>query len=182
MEITSDKLNFGCGKDIKKEYWNVDIVSLPGVNQTLDLTVFPYPFPNDRFSYVYADNVLEHLNYFIDVMRELHRVLKPGGKLFLRVPHYLSHDAWAHPEHTRAFAIDTFDFFVKGTFRYTVDGRCFNFAFSKIKRKLVFEKGLNPLNWHNYLLEPLFNLFPTFYERSVFRIFQPSFIEAELIK
>jgi SAM-dependent methyltransferase len=177
-----NKLNFGCGKDIKKDYWNVDIVKLPGVNQVINLDKTPYPFKDEQFSEIYADNVLEHLENFIPIMQELHRILKKNGKLFIKVPHYLSHDAWAHPQHTRAFSIDTFDFFVKGTRRNNIDGRCFDFSFSNIKRRIIFEKGLNPLNFINYIIEPIFNLFPEFYERSWLSMFPCSSIDVEIKK
>jgi len=177
-----NKLNFGCGTDIKKDHWNIDIVKLSGVDQVLNLNKTPYPFKNEQFIEIYADNVLEHLERFIPIMEEMHRILKKGGKLIIKVPHYLSHDAWAHPQHKRAFAVDTFDFFVKGTKRYSIDGRCFNVHFSSIKRKIIFEKGLNPLNFINYILEPLFNLFPEYYERSWLSSFPCSSIYIEITK
>ena len=180
---TSTKLHFGCGEKILPGYVNVDIVALPGVDVVHDLNTFPYPFPNNHFEEVYADNVLEHLQDTIRIMQELHRIMKPSGIIFIKVPHFTSHDAWAHPQHTRPFAVDSFDFFVKGTPRYTADGRCFCFAFSKIrKRKLIFEKGLHPLNWHNYLVEFIANFFPEWYEKTILRIFPASSIEVVIKK
>lgn len=176
------KLNFGCGKDIRKGYINVDIVKLDGVDIVCDLNKQPYPFADEEFDEIYADNVLEHLDNFIDVMRELHRILKGGGKLIVKVPHFLSHDAWSHPQHTREFTIETFDFFVRGTKRHKIDGRCFDFSFSRIRRKIIFEKGRNPINWYQYPYEFLINFFPEFYERTFFRIIPCSHIVVELIK
>lgn len=43
------KLNLGCGKDIKKEYVNLDIRKFPGVDIIHDLNKFPYPFKDDSF-------------------------------------------------------------------------------------------------------------------------------------
>lgn len=177
------KLNLGCGTKIIPGHVNIDIVQLPGVDIVYDLNSFPYPFKENTFQEIYADNVIEHLTDFCKVMEELHRILLPRGKLIIKVPHFSSHDAWAHPQHTRPFTIETFDFFVKGTKRNKVDGRCFPFAFSKIKqKKIVFEKGLHPLNWHNYIAEPLANLFQVWYEKTPLRIFPASSIEMVLEK
>ena len=177
------KLNVGCGEKILEGYVNIDIVKTPGVTVVHNLNKFPYPFQDSEFDEIYADNVLEHLQDTIRIMQELHRIMRPGGILVVKVPHFTSHDAWAHPQHTRAFAIDSFDFFVKGTARHTVDGRCFLFAFSRIKkRKLIFEKGLHPLNWHNYLIEFIANFFPEWYEKTALRIFPASSIEIVIKK
>lgn len=182
-KIKQKKLNLGCGKKILSGYVNIDIVPLPCVDVVHNLEYIPYPFSDEEFDEIYADNVIEHLENFIGVMQELHRLLKPGGKLKIIVPHFSSHDAWAHPQHTRAFAIDSFDFFVKNTERNKSDGRCFPFVFQKIrKKKLIFEKGLHPLNWHNYFIEAVANLFPSWYEKTPLRIFPASSIEVVIEK
>ena len=177
------KLNLGCGARILPGYVNIDIVKLSGVDIVHNLNKFPYPFKENTFELIYADNVIEHLDDVCKIMQELHRILQPKGKLIIKVPHFSSHDAWAHPQHTRPFTIETFDFFVKGTKRHKTDGRCFPFAFSRIKRKrIIFEKGLHPLNWHNYIIEPMANLFPEWYEKTPMRIFPASSIEVVIEK
>ena len=53
----------------------------------------PFPEPDLSFDIVYADQVLEHMSG-IDAAREFvaeaHRVLRPGGVLFVVVPDYLA--------------------------------------------------------------------------------------------
>jgi len=98
------------------------------------------------------------------------------------VPHFTSHDAWAHPQHKRAFTYESFDFFVQNTARHNIDGRCFSVTFRKIKKKLIFEKGLHPLNWHNYGIEAIANLIPLWYEKTPLRIFPASAIEVVIKK
>ena len=176
------KLNLGCGKKILEGYVNIDIVALPGVDIVHNLNSIPYPFKDNEFDEIYADNVLEHLQHIPEIVEELHRILKHHGKLIIHVPHFTSHDAWAHPQHTRAFAYDSFDFFVEGTWRYKKDGRCFPFFFRKIKTRLVFEKGIHPLNWHNYIVEFFANIFPLWYEKTPVRIFPASSIEVVMRK
>src|SRR3990172_5221465 len=83
-----DKLNLGCGEFKKPGFVNVDCYPHLNPDVVQDLNQFPYPFPDGRSALVEADHVLEHLENPFRVMRELHRVLKPGGRLVLRVPHF----------------------------------------------------------------------------------------------
>jgi 2-polyprenyl-3-methyl-5-hydroxy-6-metoxy-1,4-benzoquinol methylase len=46
----------------------------------------PLPFDEGHFDYVTLLAILEHLGNPEEVMRELHRVLKPGGTLFITTP------------------------------------------------------------------------------------------------
>ncbi len=94
-------LNLGCGRFPKPGYVNVDWADNPGVDVVHDLAERPWPFADERFERVEADHVLEHLPEVFDTMRELHRILKPGGTLVIRVPHFSR--GFSHPEHRRGF-------------------------------------------------------------------------------
>ena len=99
--LTSTKLNLGCGRFPKPGFVNVDWVRAPGVDVIHDLTRLPYPVPDGAFERIVADHVLEHLPEVFQVMAELHRLLRPGGALVLRVPHFSR--GFSHPEHKRGF-------------------------------------------------------------------------------
>jgi len=43
-------------------------------------------FNNDEFDFVFTINLLEHVNQPLDVVREIQRVLKPGGIAFMITP------------------------------------------------------------------------------------------------
>lgn len=45
-------------------------------------------FVSEKFEAVALLYVLEHVNEPLDILKEIHRVLKPGGYLFLAVPNY----------------------------------------------------------------------------------------------
>lgn len=47
----------------------------------------PFPFPPATFDAVLFLDVIEHLEPRVAVLREIHRVLKPSGRLLLSAPH-----------------------------------------------------------------------------------------------
>lgn len=47
------------------------------------------PWPDQTFDLVFADNVLEHLERPVAVLREVARVLKPGGRFVAKTPNTL---------------------------------------------------------------------------------------------
>jgi SAM-dependent methyltransferase len=64
-------------------YLSADIAS-PGAMVRMDIT--DIRFPADSFDVIYASHVLEHVPDDQQAMRELHRVLRPGGWAVLQVP------------------------------------------------------------------------------------------------
>ena len=49
-------------------------------------SAYNIPFPDNFFDLVICSEVLEHLHEYNDAVKEMHRVLKPGGKLYASVP------------------------------------------------------------------------------------------------
>lgn len=46
------------------------------------------PYPSDSFDIIWSGNTVEHVANFKRSMYEMHRVLKPGGLMFVRGPNY----------------------------------------------------------------------------------------------
>jgi SAM-dependent methyltransferase len=109
-EANGDVLDFGCGSKPYEEFFNhcdqyigIDIEnpSHPHENENID---FFYdgtniPFPNDKFDFVFASEVFEHIFNLEEVLIEIKRVLKPGGKLLFTCPF-----VWPEHEIPRDFA------------------------------------------------------------------------------
>ena len=112
-----NKLNLGCGHQIKEDWINHDILPLPGVNVVYDLRIFPWPFEDQQFEEIYADNVLEHLPDTIKTLEEIYRISKPGATIFIGVPFWNSYEAWGDPTHVKFFSEEIFEFFDPRTWR-----------------------------------------------------------------
>lgn len=162
------RVNLGCGKDIRAGWINVDKADLPGVDVCHDLTHIPLPFASNSCVDVLCKDVLEHLEY-LPVIRDIHRILEPGGRVTIQVPHFTSKDAYADPTHRSFFTTNTLRYFVEGHFRsYYTD-----FSFSRVRKTHIhFDRRLG--YFYNYFLELLVNSTTTaqnFYEGSPLRIF-----------
>jgi predicted SAM-dependent methyltransferase len=105
------KLNLGAGKDIKSGYTNHDIANLDGIDIVHNLNQYPWPWEDKFFNEILAMDILEHLDDFVKSMEELHRILKPGGTVTIRVPYWNHSCAYIDPTHKRGFHEQTFHFF-----------------------------------------------------------------------
>jgi SAM-dependent methyltransferase len=103
------RLNLGCGESKKEGFINVDWHSELNPEVKHDLNVFPYPFAEAEFDDIEAFHILEHLDRPFQVMKELHRILKPGGTLSLRVPHFSR--GFTHAEHAHGFDLSFAQYF-----------------------------------------------------------------------
>lgn len=176
------KLNLGCGTDIRKGWINLDISETQGVDVVHDLNKLPLPFEIGKFDIVLCKDVLEHINYIL-LMNEIHRILKKGGILAIRVPHFTSKSNYADPTHINQFSTSTFYYFTEEKkFGYNRSVK----LFSKIKIKIVFEQfDIIFLRILNKVLEKWVNKSQrrqNFYERSFLRIFPALSIEILLKK
>jgi SAM-dependent methyltransferase len=110
-------LDIGCGRRKLPNSIGLDHVALPGVDIVADLNQ-RLPFEDNEFDVVHADQVLEHISNLTDLVYEIHRVLKPGGKLIAHVPYFRS--SWAHidPTHVRCFTIQGMNFYAKKTYQH----------------------------------------------------------------
>jgi ubiquinone/menaquinone biosynthesis C-methylase UbiE len=131
------KLNLGCGNDIKKGYVNLDVAKLPGVDVIWDINKLPLPFETEEFDEILCKDVIEHIEDYPQLLKELHRILKKGGVLMIRVPHFTSPNNFKDPTHKRLFSAESFNFFTLESEKPYY----FQFAFSKIVTiKITFSR------------------------------------------
>lgn len=145
-------LHIGSGSNVLEGATTIDILDLPGVDVVHNLDVTPWPFPPESFDIIYAHSVVEHLTDLISAMEEMHRLLKPGGRIIMAVPYFRSVDAFQDPTHKLFFTSGSLDYFLSeenkhSSFKYT----------NKLFKKVGFWYG-----WPQRSSNPVINLFKDF--------------------
>lgn len=103
------KLDIACGQHKQAGFVGVDISPCEGVDIVYDLEQFPWTFAEDNsVDEAFVSHYIEHTKDLIKFMNELHRILKPGGKVTMVAPYYTSIRCWQDPTHTRAISEATF--------------------------------------------------------------------------
>lgn len=111
-------VNLGCGKVRIPGSIGVDRVAIEGYTDVVhDLNTTPFPFEDSSVDEVHFYHVLEHLDNPISKMEEIWRILKPGGLLHMRVPHFSSMGAFTDLTHIRPFGYGSFDCFEAGHYQ-----------------------------------------------------------------
>lgn len=95
------KIDLGCGPNKKEGFVGVDQYAFPGVDHVVDLTKDRLPFEAETVEEVHASHFVEHLTApeRCHLLNELHRVMKPGAKMTMIVPHWGSNRAYGDPTH-----------------------------------------------------------------------------------
>lgn len=165
MKLDYDILNLGSGPKPMKEAINFDIKDY----SSLEIGQFikgdfneRLPFEKDSFSKVYMSHALEHCNDIWHVIREIHRILKPGGKAIIRVPYY----RWP-----TAFSVLTHKYYF--TYR-ALDSLEYEHELFDVKAKIKFY-SFNPLTRIvTFPLEMVINTIPHLYEISILSVLLPA--------
>ena len=96
------KINIGCGDKKLAGYINVDLYGNPDLR--CDLFKFPWPFEEGSIDEVFSEHFLEHVDDYEKTILEIYRILKPGGMIHFKVPHFRS---MAFPWHLHHYAFST---------------------------------------------------------------------------
>jgi predicted SAM-dependent methyltransferase len=155
-EYSKKIINLGCGEKKLPDEIGVDIFESPCVDIVADLNVYPLPFDDNSVDIVRSSHCFEHLDNLVALMEDIHRLLKPGGILELKVPHVSNIEFFRDPTHKHSFTLGTMDYFVHGMKPITYT----HVEFEYIERKLHFGGGLRGL-----IGKLLVNISPRRYEK-----------------
>lgn len=105
------QLVLGAGIDWPKQdnQTLVDILPVAGIDVVTDLNN-EWPFKDNTYESIIAIHLIEHLNDLLHFMSEAHRVLKPGGTLYIETP-IAGEDPdleFADPTHIRCYRPHSF--------------------------------------------------------------------------
>jgi|688.fasta_scaffold43082_3 SAM-dependent methyltransferase len=124
----TSSLDLGCGDRPRNPFGAEEFLGLD-VREDLasnilcaNLATQPIPCEGNRFDFCTAFDVIEHIPRvlpcdsgirfpFIDLMNEIHRVLKPGGLFLHQTPAYPHKQAFQDPTHVNIITEDTFPYY-----------------------------------------------------------------------
>lgn len=105
-------IDLGTGGPASSGAFSVDHLELPGVDVVADLNTPLVGFPDNSVSRITSNHAFEHIENFMGLVREMHRIVKPGGRIDFRVPHFSNVFGHSDPTHVRLFGLYTMFYFV----------------------------------------------------------------------
>ena len=164
-------LDIGCGSKKHPGAVGLDIAADTDADIVHDLDSFPYPVEDESFDVILMQDVLEHVSEPMRLADELHRILRSGGRLQLRTPHFSSALAYGDPTHRHYYSTKAISYLANPGFSHYSLAR---FSVTHITLDL----------WLPYRLvgiAALANRFPELYEKYFAFWFPTMNIRAELI-
>ncbi len=141
-------LDIGCARNKIPNSIGIDINPESKADIIHDLNLYPYPVEENSIDQVFAKHIIEHLNDPRKFVREIFRILKPGGTAFFETPHFSCRVAYSEPEHKLFYSYFMFDELLKGL------------DFRVLKQQITFHKIFRSIG-----IRTLANRFPDTYER-----------------
>jgi predicted SAM-dependent methyltransferase len=128
------RLDLGCGARPKEGFEGVDLYSAEATHK-VNLFKFPFPWSDASVDEIHCSHFVEHLpareveerdlldelqapkflgqDFFFAFFDECYRILKPGSKMLVIVPHLKCDGAFQDPTHRRFINQQTFNYLSK---------------------------------------------------------------------
>ena len=104
-------LNLGCGPKPQPGTYGVDLLALEGVDVQADLNEPLDLLPENSVASVTSRHTFEHVSNLIGLLKELHRIVRPDGRIEIIVPHFSDPHGYSDPTHVRFFGLFTMCYF-----------------------------------------------------------------------
>ncbi|HKB01836.1 MAG TPA: methyltransferase domain-containing protein [Gemmataceae bacterium] len=105
------RLNLGVGRRPRDGYYGLDWIEMPGVDVVADLNEPLSELPDNSVEAIYTHHTLEHVVNFLPLLKEIHRVVVPDGRVEVVAPHFSNPYGYSDPTHVRFFGLYTFYYF-----------------------------------------------------------------------
>lgn len=137
-------LNVGCGMaklDFQEALTSTQVIGVDLSRHSQadvihDLNQIPWPFETGAFDLVIMQDIIEHLIDVPAAINEVYRILRHGGRVRIRTPHYSSSYAYNDPTHVHFFGTMVFDGFTDGNTNRTYSTSRFRMRV----RRIIFPK------------------------------------------
>lgn len=80
-----------------------------------------FPYADNSVGVIRANDILEHLKDKLHVIKEIYRVLAPGGYAFIQVPSALSQGGYQDPTHISYYVENSFKYYTEERFAKYID-------------------------------------------------------------
>ena len=141
-------LDVGCARNKIPGAIGIDIDKNTDADLIHDLNTYPYPIEENSIDQIYAKHIIEHVEDPRKFIRELHRLLRPGGRAFIETPHFSCRVAYSEPEHKLYYSYFMFEELMKGL------------QVKVLRHEITFHKIFRAFG-----IRALANRFPDTYER-----------------
>lgn len=168
-------LHLGCGPNKKPNSIGLDSNKIVKPDVLHNLDKYPYPFKDNQFNTIIAENIVEHIENIPKFMEEIHRISNQGAKIIITTGHFSGIDTFTDPTHKHFFTSRTFDYFIPKTDLYELQ-----YSKAKFKKDKVI---LGPQNSKSFILKQLLkiiNKYTVIYEKRFAFIFPIGVISYEL--
>jgi SAM-dependent methyltransferase len=105
------RLNLGVGRRPRDSYVGLDWIEMPGVDVVADLNEPLTDLPPNSVEAIYTHHTFEHVVNFLPLLKEIHRVVIPDGRVEVVVPHFSNPYGYSDPTHVRFFGLYSFYYF-----------------------------------------------------------------------
>jgi len=157
--MTEIALDLGSGPDPDRRAGSsisVDMNRNSNPDIVYDLNNYPYPFGDSSVDSIHMSHCLEHLDDPIRFLGEAYRILKSGGVMLVKVPHFSSATSFSSLLHKHYFGVNTF------RDQYAPN---YKFAEESVKLHYCVYRDTLPRKFLDGILSFLANINPRFCER-----------------
>lgn len=134
------ELEIGCGAIRRHpQAIAIDALDYDGVDVVGDVFAVLAQFPDASVDVVHSSHFVEHLDDLAGLIRELGRVMKPGGTVRTIAPHFSNPYFYSDYTHRRAFGLYSFSYLSRDALLYRTVPRYMETPFDLVSVRLNFK-------------------------------------------
>lgn len=152
-------LELGCGPRKTPGRIGIDRIDLPGVDIVADIDKGLGFLPDASVDAIYSESFFEHVNDLEGLVREVARVLKPGGYNWLFVPHFSNPHYYSDYTHKSFFGLYTLRYFCadEDQLRRKVPNFYSDVRIRVVSQRLIFFSSFTLLRWFKKVFQKVIN-------------------------